>query len=41
MILYNNRNTSYFRNHVVTAQKRVFYHFSHMDWRPKVVDGDD
>ena len=42
MILYNKRNTSYFRNNVVTAHKIIFSHFvSHMDRRPKIVAGDD
>ena len=42
MIQYNKRNASYFRNHVVTAHKRIFSHFvSYMDWRPNIVAGDD
>ena len=41
MILYNKRNTSYFRKHVVTAPNRVFYQFLLHLWRPKVMAGDD
>ena len=38
MIMYNKRNTSYFRNHVVTAHKSIFSHFvSYMDGQPKIV----
>ena len=42
MILYNKRNTSYFRNHVVTAHKRVSSHFFYYIYgRPKLVAGHD
>ena len=42
MILYNNRNTSSFRNHVVAAHKSIFSHFvSYMDGRTNIVAGDD
>ena len=40
MILYNKRNTYSFRNHVVTAHKRVFSLF-YIDGCPKVMAGDD
>ena len=40
--LYNNRNTTSFRNHVVTSHKRVFKHFfSYINGIPKIVSGDD
>ena len=42
MILYNNSNTYSFRNHVVTAHKRIFSNFvSYMYGRPNIVAGDD
>ena len=42
MILYNKRNASSFRNHVVTSHKIIFSHFfSYMDGIPKIVAGDD
>ena len=42
MILRNKRNTSYFRNHVVTDHKRILLHFvPYMDGLSNIVDGDD
>ena len=37
MIIYKKRNTSSFRNHVVTDHKRILSHFvSYIDGRPKI-----
>ena len=41
MIHYNKRNTSSFRNHVVTAHKKNSHFFSYIYGRPKIVAGDD
>ena len=39
--MYNKRNTYSFRNHVITAYKRIFTIFSYMDGRPNILAGDD
>ena len=42
MILYNKRNTYYFRSHVITAYKMFVSHFVfYIDGRPKIVAHDD
>ena len=42
IIMYNKRNTSPFRNHVVNVNNIIFSHFvSYGDGRPKVVAGYD